>query len=516
MMRRRIIVKALASGVTIFLVALILFVLVKPATAVHLDPGTPSSTSVIIGDVITFNNVNLTIPAAEAIPVNYLNFSIRQSSNNQEIAYVHFSIQGSKTLDSPSGNFNVTNVTNTANLPFSASSGYGYDENTGYNVNFGYGYGYSAGSTDLTILYRITYKTHAAGTFYAKLYVNCTNHTFISGTSTAFTVTSTSGGGGGGLPPSEGGRNVTASAEVIHAIETQFGIHIPIPFYANDTNGDGILDRFTDPNHVLTEVRFVNISVNEVILLSTNGDSIPEFFWNTTTNSISAITYVPAANLPQQTVLNTTAKEITLLVTLNKTGWIYIDITDSYPPTQYPNYHFSVQTQDGRIIPANHVWRENGKIYVLDDPSTQYQFIYAYDVLPTVFQPSSRTFNASFVPADGTIFTVTRPVIHVMYDAPVTIIAATFGRINIINQFTTTDNHNFTYQPTYDLAAGTYVLSITAQNDNGTTLTSTATYTINPPKAVTTTFPWLYIIIAVILLVIIIAVLIILRRRAII
>ena len=51
--------------ISISMITLILFVLIPPATAVILSPGSPDDTSVSIGGIITFNNVNLTIRGVE-------------------------------------------------------------------------------------------------------------------------------------------------------------------------------------------------------------------------------------------------------------------------------------------------------------------------------------------------------------------------------------------------------------------------------------------------------------------
>ena len=175
--------------VSILLILLLFSTLFPPFTAVKLKPGTPSDTSIDLYKTIIFDNVNLTIRGPECIPVSFLNFTIFEGST--EIAYVKFDVTGSEIEDSPSNKFTVTNITDTSNLPYSSSgSYYGYDEMDGTDHSFGYGYGYggSAGYSDIYILYRITYTTHATGTFYAKLFVNSSNYTYVSGPSLNFTV----------------------------------------------------------------------------------------------------------------------------------------------------------------------------------------------------------------------------------------------------------------------------------------------------------------------------------------
>jgi hypothetical protein len=175
--------------VSALLITLILFILLKPATAVYLHPGTPSEILLSEGTTIKFSDVNLTIRGDEKVPINFLKFVIFNDST--EIAYVKFNIDGTELEESPSNKFNVTNTTSISNSWY----GYGYmngtDENTYQKYNFGYGYGYGYGGEeyiDIVFLYDIEYNTHIEGTFYAKLFLNSTTHEFISGPTINFTV----------------------------------------------------------------------------------------------------------------------------------------------------------------------------------------------------------------------------------------------------------------------------------------------------------------------------------------
>lgn len=179
MVKRGFVRKVISLAISTLLIFLIFFILVPPATAVKLSPGTPSSTSVTTGTTITFSNVNLTIRGVERIPVNFLNFTIFKSNGNY-LAHVKFYINGTETEDYPSGKFTVTKTT-TIGSWYAYGYQNGTDEETSTNYNFGYGYGYGSGeeSVDITVLYNIVYTTHTIGTFYAKLLVNSTNHTYI-------------------------------------------------------------------------------------------------------------------------------------------------------------------------------------------------------------------------------------------------------------------------------------------------------------------------------------------------
>ena len=70
-MKREISKKIIGLVISITLVALIFSILIPPATAVHLSPGSPNHSSVTVGNTITFSNVNLTIRGEEKIPVDF-------------------------------------------------------------------------------------------------------------------------------------------------------------------------------------------------------------------------------------------------------------------------------------------------------------------------------------------------------------------------------------------------------------------------------------------------------------
>ncbi len=187
--------KALSLGISILMISLLFFDLIPISSAVFVSPGTIDDTSVNIGTTITFDDVNLTIRGPERIPVSFLNFTI--FDGNTEIAHVKFNIDGTVIEQYPSGKFTVTSLTDISGVTYGyGGSYYGYDEMDGTNHSFVYGYGYGeyTGYSDTYILYRITYTTHATGTFYARLFVNSVSHTFVSDESTTFTVSS-------GTPP---------------------------------------------------------------------------------------------------------------------------------------------------------------------------------------------------------------------------------------------------------------------------------------------------------------------------
>jgi len=515
MVKREVVNKLLGVGVAGILILMIFFVLLPPATAVYLNPGSPDDTSVTTGTTITFSDVNLTIRGVERIPVNNLTFYVFNNADDSIVGYVLFTIDGTEIEDDPSGKFTVTNTTIIQSGWYTNGSQWGYDEEYLHNYTYsnGYGYGYGSGLVDITFLYDITYTTHTTGTFYAKLYVNSTSHTYMSAASTTFTVSSGGGGGGGGGGhPSGGQQGIAASQSAINAVQTQFGVTLSRPFYANDTDGAGIVDFFNDPNGVLSNVHFASVNGSPSFLISTNGDAIPECFWNTRTNSITPVTYAPGEI--QDTYIDTTAEEVTIVVDVEKGEWIYLDIADAYPPNIYPGFTLTVKTADGRTISPNMIWRENDNIYLLDDPAAQYVFVYKYDILPPTFEPPNGTiFNATFMPPDGTTFNIARPTIVITYYETVEIIEATLDGGNVISQVSSTDQKTFTYTPTADLANGRHILSFTAEDTDGNTRTSTATYFIELPSTTSAPFPWIWVIIIIIAIIILVIIIYLILRK---
>jgi hypothetical protein len=165
---------------------------------------------------------------------------------------------------------------------------------------------------------------------------------------------------------------IYASQEVLDFLNSSFGLEYTTPFYGTDTNGDGVVDAFTDPNHLVTLVRFANIDGSASFLLSIGNDNIPEFFWDTTANTITRVHHSTGNVI--DTVDDTNTKTITVTISVDKENWTYLEVTDRYPN----NPDLVVKTVDGRAISSELIWREDGKIFILDDPVTEYLFVYSY------------------------------------------------------------------------------------------------------------------------------------------
>ncbi|MCD6571912.1 MAG: fibronectin type III domain-containing protein, partial [Thermoplasmata archaeon] len=252
--------------------------------------------------------------------------------------------------------------------------------------------------------------------------------------------------------------NVSSTDDILNELNNTLNIELEKPFYANDTDGDGKVDNFVDPNGQLKLINITTIGNASAFLISADGDEIPEFFWNPSNNSITTVKHsVPTSS---SICVDKENEKVTITVSINKTGWVYIVVDDAYP-----EYDVTVKTSDGRIISADKIWRKDGKIYVFDDPDVEYYFIYSYTILPPTFNPQS-----------GMTFTTAKPTITITYSENVTVIQSTLNENPI--SLTSPDNMIFTYTPESNLTNGDYLLEITVRDNENNTRTDAATFTI--------------------------------------
>ena len=235
-------------------------------------------------------------------------------------------------------------------------------------------------------------------------------------------------------------------------INTRYQLTLTEQFFCYDSDGNGIVDTFVDPSQELTAVHDqpVNFNDNILFLISIGPDTVPEFFWNTTTDLVYPISY--SIGIIQSKVVDVVNEQAQIFVTVNKGQWIYFEINDEYPDAQV------IITTTGRTISADKIWRENEKIYVFDDPDVSYQFSF-YNIFPKL--------TAVFSPTDGGIINSDHPTIKITYNVPVMIIASTFASTTIGSQLIRLDDTSYLYTPPGYLENGTYVLDITAKTLQG-------------------------------------------------
>jgi nitrous oxidase accessory protein len=239
---------------------------------------------------------------------------------------------------------------------------------------------------------------------------------------------------------------------------TDYQITLTQPFLCYDLDNDGTYDTFFDPNNLLHMVHTpVTIEGNESFLLSIDTDDIPEFFWTPDTDTITTINHIIASFDENDITIDEAKEQATLTITVDKASWIFIELADTkYPKAALESVHDTTHT---RKIPEDRIFRENGNIYVFDDPGTTYQFLFT-GIFPELEKPT-------FSPPEGGIIDEDTPTITITYSIPVTITYASFASIRITDGITTTDNKVFHYTPPGYYEDGTYAFDIEAQAMQG-------------------------------------------------
>ena len=237
-------------------------------------------------------------------------------------------------------------------------------------------------------------------------------------------------------------------------------------FQCYDTDGDGKLDMFVDPNGEVDAVSVINLDDETTFLLSIDDQSVPEFFWQPTNSKIRWITHVTPSVSENDVAVDYQSEEATLTVNVDKSGWIWIDVEDSvYPDADIKSVR---DVTNGRSISQDLIWRENNHIYILDDPSNRYHIIFE-NIFPSI--------EAEFHPGDSGVIDEFHRTITVSYNVPVSITYASFNGVDVIDDVKTADNKTFTFTPVGYWANGTYTFGIDAEALYGNKVSSeTVTY----------------------------------------
>ncbi len=272
----------------------------------------------------------------------------------------------------------------------------------------------------------------------------------------------------------------------------EYNVNLTKPFLCYDLDNDGEYDTFYDPNRILKLVNNpVNINGYVSFLISVDDSSIPDFFWTPETDYVTTITHAIGTFDDDSIVIDEKKEQAIINIIVNKANWIYIEVDD----TKYPDLSITVKTGD-RTISSDMIWRKNNKIYVLDDPTTKYQFIFE-NIYPEVKPPA-------FSPVDGGVIDENSTIITVSYNVPVSITFASFGSLQVKSNLVTTDNKVFTYSPLPYLKNGTYAFEIAADALEGNSSdTSSAVYFYfayaTPPQKNFIEENWMFITISLII-----------------
>jgi parallel beta-helix repeat protein len=246
---------------------------------------------------------------------------------------------------------------------------------------------------------------------------------------------------------------IKTNIATLNKVEDYFNIQLTELFFGFDTDGDLDVDKFIDPNNILKPVQSgnVNISGNIYFLLSVDDANIPEFMWGVSTNEIINLTYRNTPINENDIDLDADLEIAIATITVSKSDWIYIETDDLYPQS-------TITIKAGvRTILSDMIWRKNDKIYILDDPDTEYTIVFS-NIYPDVDTPL-------IFPNDGGLINENQTTITLTYNVPVSIVTAKFGTRNAKSKMKTTDNKVFTYKPPGYLEDGLYdfEISVTAK-----------------------------------------------------
>lgn len=256
------------------------------------------------------------------------------------------------------------------------------------------------------------------------------------------------------------GEKIEPSASTINQIEQLYNVTLDDDFYAYDTDADNIVDAFIDLNNLLVDIKqsVFNLSGDLVFLISVNDSNVPEFIWNTKNDTIITIKEEKEENIVP--LENDDAATATVTIDKNE-GWICLHINDEYPYAS-----LSVKADD-REIAEDRIWRRDNRVYVLDDPETQYHFNYEGIVIPEELE------WIKFIPEEDSTIGESNPTIKIQYNVAVTVEYADFynwntsNTIEILNKLETTDYKTYYYTPDNTLPSGAYNLKIEARDEAG-------------------------------------------------
>ena len=258
---------------------------------------------------------------------------------------------------------------------------------------------------------------------------------------------------------------VTTTDSKIEYINSEYNLSLTDLFYCYDSTGDLISDKFVDPNDVLKPVHTEAITIDGKItfLLSIDDEYNPEFMWDSTNNNIYNISHQQVTISKDDAIEDEETKTATVNITVEKDDWIWIDVNDLYPDSSV-----NITTNSGEIS-SELIWRKNSRIYVLDDPDTEYSIIFN-DIYQDVTTPT-------FYPNTGGTINEYNYEIMIVFNIEVSISSATFNNKNVKSDLITDDDKIFYYSPPGYWDEDIYDFEITATSKKGTSeISSLASY----------------------------------------
>ncbi len=249
--------------------------------------------------------------------------------------------------------------------------------------------------------------------------------------------------------------SINASIKTVNNLANWSNTDLNESIYAYDTDGDDVMDAFSDENDIFSNVKTSSFKADNKnsFLISANEDLNKLYIWNVEDDKIINVTYQKGAITEDK--LDKFDKQRTVKIQVNKAEWIYIEVSDKYPEEKMIN----ILRSDNSQISDDMISRKNNKIYILDDPSTVYKINYEYTPPPIG--------DGEFLPLPGSTIGKQNNTISIYYNVPVEIIYGDFynlitgTHINIKDKIKTVDdNKTFVYTPAYNLEEGEYQLQL--------------------------------------------------------
>ena len=264
--------------------------------------------------------------------------------------------------------------------------------------------------------------------------------------------------------------NITASNITVNQTGTKFGVNLTELFLSYDTDGDGKVDSFVDPNGKLEaeHTGYVTISGHVSFLLSLGGNLNKLVIWDVEDDKLIDVDY--REGKIDKTINDTKNNIEKIKFTLKNSDWKYIKVEDVHPK----NSNLTVEGPDGKDVSSDRIWRKNNKVFILDNKGTTYYLKYPYDEPPVVLE------NAIFTPEAGSVISDrTTETITISYNIPVDLDYVELYIIpegtqipdfieEISDELVTTDNMTFTYTPSNKFSKGVYQIFIKVTEKSGT------------------------------------------------
>ncbi len=264
--------------------------------------------------------------------------------------------------------------------------------------------------------------------------------------------------------------NITASNITVNETENKFGINLSESFLSYDTDGDGKVDSFVDPNGILEveHTGYVTISGHTSFLISVGGNLNKIVIWDAEDDKLIDVDYREGSI--EKTINDTKNNIEKIKFTVKNSDWKYIKVNDLHPK----NSKLTVEAPDAKDVSSDRIWRKNNKVFILDNKGTTYYLKYPYTPPPVSLE------NAVFTPETGSLISdKTTGTITISYNLAVIIDYAELYIIpegtqipdfieEISDKLVTTDNMTFTYTPSNKFSKGIYQIFIKATEKSGT------------------------------------------------